>query len=121
MSMDDIVRRQAKRILHEPASLSKVEQIIKKTYGFDYDFHFRRMLIQVIGLVGVEKFERLIDPAKFHAMSATLNSIKAYRDQEAHEYTKGITRILDAPSVTKSKFVTIYDGLIDIERVLKKL
>jgi hypothetical protein len=120
MSMDDIIRRHAKRLLQDPDSIRDVEAVIKKTYGFEYDQHFKKMLFQIIGLVGFEKLNRSVNGAKIQAMSGSLNSFKVFRDKEAHTYTKGTTRIIDAPSVTKGKLTAIYDGLVEIDNALKK-
>ncbi len=47
ISMDAIVRRCAKKNLKLQASRQSAEAIIQRTYSFDYQQHFRKMLIQV--------------------------------------------------------------------------
>jgi hypothetical protein len=121
ITMDDIVLRHSKRILRVNSNINFIENtVIKKTYGFEYDRHFRRMLMHVIGLKGVEELERGIDSVKFQLMVSALRSLKPYRDQEAHEYIKGTTRTLDAPSVTKRRFVDVSNGLKDIDTYLRQ-
>ena len=122
VSMDDIVRRHAKRILKQQQNLEYIEkEVIKKTAGFEYEFHFRRMLIAVIGLKGMECLEKVVDPNYFGPMVGVLKSLKRYRNIEAHEYIKGTTRNIDAPSVTRQNFSIIYKGLKNIETELRRM
>ena len=52
-SMDDIVLRCARRHLKDQANIDYVhEDIVKRTYGFDYQRHFRRMLMRWSYIVG---------------------------------------------------------------------
>lgn len=121
-SMDDIVKRYANRHLRNKKNKKFVEkEIIQHVYGFEYKRHFRTMLIQIAGLITVEKIERRVDPVKLQLMQTTLNSLKTTRNNEAHSHLKGITKRLDAPSVTKSNFVKVYDGLKNFEDELKLL
>lgn len=119
VSMDDVVRRCSKRILKERDNLQLIETSIKKNHGFNYKENFRRMLIDLVGIVNVERIERRADQSKRLKMEAALKHIKASRDPEAHTYIKGTTRTIDAPSLTYSKFVDIYEGLQEIERVCR--
>jgi hypothetical protein len=120
ISMDDIISRLAKKHLKQSINITFVEnEVIKRTYGFDYRRHFRKMLINIIGLSGVEKLEKQVDSVKFQLMVSSLNSLKLYRDSEAHTYIKGTTRRIDAPSVTKSRFSAIYHGLKNIDDELR--
>ncbi|PYS89896.1 MAG: hypothetical protein DMF64_16500 [Acidobacteria bacterium] len=115
-SMDDIILTCANRHLKNPANLKLVEKsIIGRTYGFEYEKHFRNMLIQLIGTINLERIEYNFDPVKFQVLKAQLNALKAIRDTEAHTHLKGITKRLDAPSVTKGRFPDIYNGLTDID------
>ncbi len=77
--------------------------------------------MQVIGLKHVEKIEARADPAKFQTLKATLTTLKPSRNGVAHTYLKGVTMILDAPSVTRGRFVAVYEGLNEIERILRSL
>lgn len=121
-SMDDIIYRCASRNLKNSWSNKYIEQsIIKKTYGFEYERHFREMLIALLGVICVEKLERKVDKTKFQNLKANLSALKTYRDVEAHTHIKGVTKRLDAPSATIGKFFIVYDGLRDFEQKLKKL
>ena len=117
--MDDIIRRCAKRNTTNPSSLGYIDkEVINKCYGFTYKSHFRDMLIQVIGIVGVEKVEAKIDPVIDSVFRSNLGSLKNIRDSEAHTHLKGFTRTIDAPSVTIAKFNPIYLGLKEYDRVI---
>ncbi|MBN1637349.1 MAG: hypothetical protein JW866_00150 [Ignavibacteriales bacterium] len=52
-------------------------------------------------------------------MISSLDSLKFYRDSEAHTYIKGTTKRMDAPSVTKNRFSAIYNGLKNIDEKLR--
>lgn len=119
-SMDDIVRKCAKQHLKNLENLTFVEaNIIKRTYSFVYDPHFRNMLMQLLGIINLEKLEHNLDIVKFHLMKSTLDTLKTCRDSEAHTHLKGTTKRLDAPSVTQSRFHVVYDGLEDFEDCIR--
>lgn len=122
ISMDDIILRVSKKHLKQSDNIHFVEkEIIKRTYGFDYSRHFRKMLINMIGVIGVERLEKRIDSVKFQLLLSSLSSLKQYRDSEAHTYIKGTTRRMDAPSVTKNRFNGIFYGLKNIDDELRKI
>jgi hypothetical protein len=79
------------------------------------------MIMQVIGLINLEKVEKRIDQKKFQLMKSALSSLRNSRNQEAHTHLKGITRRLDAPSVTKQRFFEGYEGLKSFESELRRL
>ncbi|WP_279463930.1 hypothetical protein [Aeromonas veronii] len=121
-TMDDIVQKCANRVLKEKTNRLYVEkQIIKPTYGFEYDKHFKKMLICVVGLIYIEKVESKVDQVKYTLLKSSLNNLKVARNREAHSHLKGITRTVDAPSVTLNNFNNVYDGLIDFEKNMKLL
>ena len=121
-SMDNVIQAFANRRLQKPANLTFVEkQVIRRTYSFDYDQHFRNMLIQVIGIINVERLEDNLDKTKFDIMKSTLSSLKECRDKQAHTHLKDTTMIIDAPSITQNRFQIVYDGLKDIESCVRKM
>lgn len=120
VSMDHIVLSYAMRNLAETSNRTYCEgDIVKRTYGFDYNGHFRMMLVKTMGLVAVERLERRMDPAIRQRLISALSSLKQQRDAEAHTYLKGMTRTLNAPSVTISQFLPVYNGLVEFHRLLK--
>ena len=121
-SMDNIVQTFAGRRLRKPANLTFIEkQVIRRTYSFEYDQHFRSMLIQVFGIINVERLENNLDKTKFDIMKSTLISLKECRDKQAHTHLKDTTMIIDAPSTTQNRFRIVYDGLKDIESCIRKM
>lgn len=121
-SMDAIVIGVSQRSLTNQADRDYIEkQIVKKIYGFEYEAHFRRMLMGVIGLKGVVDMESRLNRAFFDPMCASLNAIKPNRNSHSHTYLKGATMVIDAPSKTIQHCQTIFAGLRDIDNILQKL
>jgi len=120
-AMDEVVNRCSSRHLTVPDNRNYCErEIVRKTSGFGYDKHFRSMLIRLIGLVGMEKVENQVDPAKLILLKTTLNRLLVVRNSVAHTHLKGVTRTLDAPSVTIDNFKFVYEGLLDLSRTMRR-
>lgn len=121
-SMDDIVLRCSTRHLSDSANVRYCEKaIVRKTYGFDYDANFRWMLIRLVGLINVEALEKALDPVKISALSGALATLKQQRNTEAHTHIKGLTKTINAPSVTLAQLAPVYEGLLEIDRRMRKL
>lgn len=123
ISMDEIISKSCSRKIKCTKNVNHINgEVIKRNYSFDYEAHFRRMLIQVIGLIGIEQLEKHVDNTKFALLCSTLTTLKIYRDQEAHTHISNkTTRRINAPSLTISQFSIIYNGLRDIEITLKNI
>jgi hypothetical protein len=120
-SMDDMVLRCSIRHLKKPNNRKYcTDEIVKRTYGFDYQKNFRFMLIRLLGLVVVEKLEGQVDPTKYSTMKSTLASLKTLRDGEAHTHLKGMARSLNAPSLTMTQLQPIYEGLMEFDRAIRR-
>jgi hypothetical protein len=118
-SMDEVIRRCAKRHLKITSNQDLCEtEIIARTYGFEYKKHFRAMLIRLLGLVAVEQLEQQVDPGIYVRMDGALSFLKPFRNTHAHTHLKMATT-LDAPSVTKSNLLPVYEGLREFERVIR--
>jgi hypothetical protein len=112
----------ANRKLRNNDNLKFLEkEIIKRVHSFDYHNNFRKMLMQVIGLIRLEIIESKVDQTKLELMKVSLNALKEQRDPVAHTHIKGITLRIDAPSITKQRIVNVYEGLKNIEHELKRL
>lgn len=119
-SMDDIILRCSVRNIRASANREYTkEQVVNKNYGFEYEKHFRKMLIQLVGIVNVEKIEKRVDISKMARLKATLDSLKTSRNTEAHTHLRGVTRHINAPSVTRSQFNDLYEGLSEYDRILR--
>jgi len=121
-SMDNIILYYANHKLKDQSNkkyLSK--QIIGKIYGFTYDDHFRKMLIQTLGIISLEKFEiKLERRSVITQIKSILTNLKTKRDAAAHTHLKNVTISYDAPSITFNNFALIYALLKEIEAELKK-
>jgi hypothetical protein len=118
-SMDEVVRRCARRHLKEPANQGFCDTtIIDRTYGFEYKKHFRSMLMQLLGLVVVEQLEQQINPAIYARMQGALSFLRPLRNSYAHTHLR-TTTIINSPSVTKSKLLPIHEGLKEFDRVIR--
>ena len=120
-SMDNIAQGCAKKHLTETGNIKFVESLIKHTYGFHYEDNFRDMLIQIIGIIKLEILEQIIDQHKFTQMTSSLSVLRQRRNELAHTYIKGTTPTIDAPSLTKNRFLNVYKGLKDIESCINKM
>ncbi|TDK65997.1 hypothetical protein [Sapientia aquatica] len=123
MSMDELIKRAGKTI-KEPLNIKHLDsQIIQRTYGFEYDKHFRSMLMRVIGLVSVEELEGRLNAGTHAKMLAAINLLKSARDSLAHTYVENPSSGpgFAAPSVAMSYLNDIYAGLKDIETNMKIL
>jgi len=119
-SMDDAILRCSHRHLKDHENIKFVENnIVKRTHGFDYQKDFKQMLIQLLGVINVERIERKIDQNKHHGLKTKLGALKKARDQEAHTHIKGVTRYINAPSVTLGQFQEIYIGLTEFDVILR--
>ena len=121
-SMDKIVTSYADRHLTDVQNANYTrDEIVKRTTSFEYDKHFRPMLMRILGIILLEKLEMSFDIAKFNRMKGSLSFLKARRDQQAHTHIKGTPTLIDAPSVTKKHFQNVYDGLKHIEFLIRKV
>jgi len=119
-TMDDVVLRCSTKHLKETANIKYSQgNIISKTYGFDYDANFRWMLIRLIGLIRVETLERQLDQARLGALTGALATLKQQRNSEAHTHLRGMTRAINAPSVTLTQLEPVYQGLLEIDRAIR--
>ena len=121
MSMDDIVLRLSSRRLKEQHNQKYIkDNIVRRTYGFDYDRHFLPMIEAIIGRYGIEQMSAKIDKGILQALIGALSTLKRSRDQLAHQYIKGTTLTIDAPSATIARLPIVLAGLKNIEAVLRK-
>src|SRR5262245_4028503 len=80
LCMDEIIRSHASRKSLNQANLKYLEKsVINKTYGFEYDRHFRGMLMRLLGLSGLESLEAQVDAVAHTKMDAQLNNLKTVR------------------------------------------
>ncbi|HSX54061.1 MAG TPA: hypothetical protein VLG14_02070 [Sphingomonas sp.] len=121
MSMDEVIMCHCRRKLQDQKNLDFVQkQIVNRTYGFDYERHFKSMMIRLVGVVTMEKIEKSISVPVHTLFVAELNNLKQVRDSLAHTYAKHVFAI-DAPSTTRARFNSLYEGLRAYDGALRKL
>ncbi len=120
-SMDDIILKCAKRCLRNDQHIRFIENEVRRNYSFDYDMNFRKLLIQIIGLMNFEKLENNVKTVSLTTLKPNLDSIKPLRNSHAHTHLQNCTATFNAPSVTKRYFLNIFDALKDYEQTLKRL
>lgn len=119
MSMDDIALRLALRCLRHLDNRKYIEkEVIRHTYGFDYERHFLPMIEAIIGRHGIEQMNAKVDDSLIQPLVGALSALKIARDKLAHQYIKGTTLVIDAPSITNARFPIVLAGLKNIEVVL---
>lgn len=117
ISVDDLMLRIVRRNLKIAKNYTDfADDVIANNYGFKYKRHFRYMLIQAVGIINVEKIEKQVDSLKKARLESQLNNLSKIRNELAHTYVKGTQYTIDAPSVTRSRFDQIYEGLIEYDK-----
>lgn len=127
-AMDQLVRDCANRCGLKPQHRSFIESVISRTYGFDYEKHFRQMMLHVVGLHVWHRLEAHLDqtkPAVLPSLIGSLAALKPMRDKSAHTHlvrtTPGATSAVNAPSFVIGEFQKISTGLQDVEGTLQFL
>jgi len=122
ISMDDIVLRLATKQLREPNNQKYIEkEIIKRNYNFDYERNFLPMVEAIVGRIGIERMNSRIDNTLIPPLIGALSTLKVVRNQLAHQYIKGTTLVIDAPSLTSARLHIVWAGLKNLEAVLLTL
>lgn len=122
-TMDYIVIDCSNSKLTEQGNKTLVEQkIVKKTYGFHYEDHFRPMLMKLIGLVKLEQIENnLKSTGDLAILTSQLGSLRQSRDKAAHTTLAGTTPSLEAPSRIKDYLDKIYPIIKKVEIELQTI
>ena len=92
--MDDIVNKYTARKLKLPENVKYFkEEIVGRIYGFEYNSHFRKLMVGAVGIVRLEKIEKNIDASVLAPFKATLNTLRVRRDALAHHHIIVIIKI----------------------------
>ncbi|WGE75060.1 hypothetical protein [Actinobacillus equuli] len=116
---DTLIKSAIERHLPEKASDFE-NKYIKNIYGFEYEKHFKKMLVSLLGVIIFDKLERSI--INIDSLENILNDICKKRNQLAHtqaNYQQQIT--IDAPSKIIGYLDIIYPILKKIEDFLNNL
>jgi hypothetical protein len=120
-ALDDLVIRCLKKSIKDAALREQIKvNTIDRNYGFEYDKHFKNMLVQIVGYGGVEKFEKQVDNAKLLQFKSICGTLKVARHSAAHTHTRGVTHTFNAPSITINNFTRLCECIMAFEKALKK-
>jgi hypothetical protein len=122
-AFDLIVKRSVnKRLKTQPFKQILQDKIIGNNYGFQYKENFRPMLIQSIGLCGMERIENYLKTTgQLEVLKSELAAVKTDRNNAAHTWTNGATRTYPSPSIIISRLQTIYPIAKDLYSQMVKL
>ena len=107
----DLIIMKAEKILTTPEFKNILKkEIIKPTYGFDYEKHFRPMLIKAVGLKKAEEIEINLDKKDGYLLKlkSNLGSIITYRNTAAHTHVQGTTPSYPAPSTFQEYLLQVH-------------
>jgi hypothetical protein len=122
-TLDDIVLMHANRKLKKKSNRKYIrKEIVKRTNGFQYEFHIRPMLISVIGLITLERIERKFEKTgKISTLKNSLSNLRESRNKAAHTHLKGAMSNYDAPSVIRGEFQKIKTVLLELDSELRAM
>lgn len=108
VSLDDLWLDYVQRKLVNPDNIKRINRIINKNYGFEYDNNIYPTMCSVLG---VNNWENILDSfptTAFINMKSVLSSYKDSRNQAAHTNTiPGVTHTYWAPSVVQNDYMRI--------------
>lgn len=125
-AMDQLVNECAVRCNLSQPRLNTVNAFIKKNYGFQYEQHFEKMLISVIGFRQLEKAESTIQ-AQVVTLKGTLSHLTTLRNHFAHTHMDELNpapptlNSIPTPSTMIGHANTAHIGLSAIEARLQAL
>lgn len=95
------------------------KNITSQTYGFDYDQHFRKMLMKLIGLRNLASIEKNLEK-DILILKSKLGSLWKRRKQAAHSSIGGVTLTLDAPARINADLTIVVEILKKMESEINK-
>ena len=116
---DEIARNSVRRKLRTKASRRLLEKKIKRTHGFEYDSNAQQLIGFALGTVRLIELEKKLErKGRLTELKAQLSELHSQRNLATHNYIRGTTLTLQAPSTTLNRFEKIYPILEDYwERV----
>jgi len=118
--VDKLMLKYGVRCLKNTEYPEKYQKVVKDVYGFDYEKHFRKMLIQLIGMYGTCRIEEKVGDTRRLQFKSVLGQLKTRRDNLAHTQLKGQTPNLLGFSVLKNNQGIVYHALCEYEQALKE-
>lgn len=121
VTIDEVVNNLGDKNLKTNECQKILKSEIKKVSSFTYENHFRKLIVQVIGLAGVEKTEIIIGDEDIDLLDSKLKTLKLTRDAQAHTFIDGVTPKLDAPSLTIKNYESVEKMISKIEKALENI
>lgn len=116
--LDKLMLKFGERCLKGTEYETKYEKIVTDVFGFNYDKHFRRMLVQLLGMHGANLVEKKVGLKTYSQLKSTLGTLKKNRDSLAHTQLRGRTPHLMGFSVLQNNQQIIFLALKDYDRAL---
>ena len=108
-TFDDVVRNSIRGQLTTQPFQQMFDAIILNTSGFQYQKHFRPMLVRAIGIVSVEKLELQISQnGELDILKSQLEAVLYSRNDAAHTWIQDTTLTYPAPSLIKNRLETVF-------------
>jgi hypothetical protein len=122
-TMDNIIHDYHIRKLPNPSNQREIQDVITRTFGFDYTTNFRKMVIHTVGLINVSKIETTLEMnGDLTTLKAKLGNLKVYRNNFAHTHTKkGSIPSYPHPSLIKNEINIIFTCLKLYQQELRKI
>lgn len=120
---DEIIRTYSDNNISDQKNKDDIsDNVIGRTYGFDYMDHFRPMIIKLIGYKETEAFENKLKLAgQFQILRDQLSSLWALRKRAAHTSFVGATQTYQAPSSMRKYLNSLYPILSTVEVELNSI
>lgn len=119
IAMDDIIISSSNNLL-EQSNIDHIKQsVVGKTYGFNYETHFRPMLLSIVGIKYLELLESDVDNnGDLTILKSELSTLWGIRKKAAHTSISGVALSFHAPNTIKNSLNRIYPILQKIESLI---
>ncbi len=108
-SLDAIAERASAGAVHTRTARNEKTEAVKRTYGFDYERNFIRMVSRLTGVHALDRMDaHLTSRGERHTLLSLLSTLKSERDSLAHTHVAGTTRTYTSPSVAISHAETLF-------------
>ena len=108
-SIDAVAHRAIKNRIKSSSLQKKATEIIKRTYGFDYENNILPMLTRLVGIPNFQQLEDLLNADGSYAiLTSELSSIKTQRDKAAHVSLGTLAVAIDAPTVVMVRLSKLF-------------
>lgn len=118
-SIDEIVENIYERKLSSGNNKKYINEKIKLIHGFKYN-NFREAIVCLVGIINFDKIEKLVDPKVYNPFQSELNNLWQVRGEYAHTHSR-VKALRYTPSVVRNSYKIIFNGLNEIEKVLKTI